>query len=458
MVHSRLKTLLEESERAKPAGMAVADQIACDIYRRAEKIAQKVVVSRGSEQSVQSDFLDNILTSRLFGFPIMLLLLAAVFWVTLTGANYPSQLLSGLLFWASGRLADLGHLAGAPDWLVSFLVDGVYNCMAWVVSVMLPPMAIFFPCFSFLEETGYLPRIAFNLDRLFKAAGAHGKQALTTCMGFGCNAAGITACRIIESPRERKIAMLTNCFIPCNGRFPTLLVLSSLLFYGTDSSYLAAAAVTAAVFTGIAVSLAVSWLLSRTILKGVPSSFIVELPPYRWPPLGRILVRSFLDRTVFVLGRAASVAALAGGLIWLLANTGTGQISLLSRAAAWLDAPAKLLGLDGYILLAFVLGLPANEIVLPIALMGYLSANTMVEPGSLEQLHDLLFGEHGWTAVTVTCTMLFSLLHYPCSTTLWTIWREGPGIKWVLLGALIPLAVACTACFLAARAAAFFGF
>lgn len=456
-MHGRVKNLLEEIERVKPAETSVSDQIVLDIYRRAEKIAQKVIVSRGIKAGDRTELLDNILTSRLWGFPVMFFLLAAAFWVTLAGANYPSQMLSEFLFWAGARLAHLGHLAGVPERAVSFLVDGVYNCMAWVIAVMLPPMAIFFPCFSFLEETGYLPRIAFNLDRIFKAAGAHGKQALTTCMGFGCNAAGVAACRIIESPRERKIAMLTNCFIPCNGRFPTLIALSSLLFYGTGSHIRAAAAVTAAVLVGIAVSLAVSWLLSRTILKGIPSSFMVELPPYRWPPVGRVLVRSFLDRTVFVLGRAATVAAVAGGVIWFLANSGTGQAGLLAQAAAHLDAPAKLLGLDGYILLAFLLGLPANEIVLPIALMGYLSASTMVEPGSLDQLHDLLFGEHGWTAVTVTCTILFSLLHYPCSTTLWTIWREGQGIKWALLGALIPFTVACAACFLTSHAAAFLG-
>ncbi|MEW6696676.1 MAG: nucleoside recognition domain-containing protein [Bacillota bacterium] len=434
------------------------DSIVCSIYQAAEDISNKVVNQKEQPKTDWDKKLDNIFTSRILGFPSMLLLLGMVFWMTIAGANVPSQMIAALLFWGQDRLTDLFYFFHAPDWLHGFFVEGIYRSLAWVVSVMLPPMAIFFPLFTLLEDIGYLPRVAFNLDRLFKKAGAHGKQSLTMSMGFGCNAAGIVACRIIESPRERMIAMLTNNFVPCNGRFPTLIALASLLVFGMGSTLGATAIVVAIVLLGIAVTLAVSWSLSKTLLKGVPSSFTLELPPYRKPQVGSVIIRSVLDRTLFVLGRAVCVAAPAGAITWLLANINIGDISILVYCANVLHPFANLIGLDGFILMAFVLGLPANEIVLPILIMSYLSTGSMTELESIQDLYNLFVAEHGWTWVTVVCTMLFSLLHYPCGTTLWTIRKESGSIKWTVLAALIPLGIACTACFLVAQSARLLGF
>jgi ferrous iron transport protein B len=387
----------------------------------------------------------------------MLLMLAAVFWMTVSGANYTSTVLASALFWGQDHLMDLCRWLNVPAWVSGFFVEGIYRCLAWVVSVMLPPMAIFFPCFTLIEDTGYLPRIAFNLDRFFKKAGAHGKQSLTMSMGFGCNAAGVVACRIIESPRERLIAMLTNNFVPCNGRFPTLIALAGLMMLGMGSPAGATLIVVGIVITGIAVTLAISWLLSRTLLRGVPSSFTLELPPYRKPQVGRLIVRSIFDRTFFVLGRAVSVAAPAGGIIWLLANIHVDGASVLAHCAGWLNPIGQALGLDGFILMAFVLGLPANEIVLPILIMSYMATGSMNGLDSVEALHRLFVVEHGWTWLTAVCMMMFSLLHFPCGTTLWTIWRESGSIKWTALAALIPLAVACAVCLAVAQAARLLG-
>ncbi len=438
-----------------------ADQIARAVYTRAEAIARRVVRRQAPVNIRWYDRLDRVLTSRWLGFPVMLLLLGVVFWITLSGANYPSQALAKALFWVEARLTDLFTLAGAPAWLHGVLVLGMYRSMAWVVAVMLPPMAIFFPLFTLLEDFGYLPRVAFNLDRCFKKAGAHGKQALTMCMGFGCNAAGVTSCRIIDSPREKLIAILTNNFVPCNGRFPTLIAVGTLLTGSTaaTASGLATATgvVVAVVLVGIAATLLVSWGLSKTILRGVPSSFALELPPYRVPQVGRILVRSFLDRTAFVLARAVVIAAPAGAVTWVLANTTVGGISLLARAAGLLDPFGRALGMDGFIITAFVLGLPANEIVLPILIMGYTSAGYMVELGSLNSLGNLLFHGQGWTWLTALSFMLFSLLHFPCGTTLLTIARETRSAKWTALGALIPLGVASLVLFTLNQAARLVG-
>ncbi|MGQ9556922.1 MAG: nucleoside recognition domain-containing protein [Desulfurispora sp.] len=452
-----LHELLQEAGRLRPADpLAYNDAIVSAIYGRAGEIASKVV--RGPQKPAPDwdQKLDDILTSRVFGFPSMLLLLFMVFWVTLVGANYPSELLASVLFrgqeWLTGLLSGLK----APAWVNGLLVEGIYRCLAWVVSVMLPPMAIFFPCFTLLEDVGYLPRIAFNLDNFFKKAGTHGKQSLTMSMGFGCNAAGVVACRIIESPRERLIAMLTNNFVPCNGRFPTLITLAGLLVMGTASSLGATLIVVGSVLLGIAATLAVSWGLSRTLLRGIPSSFTLELPPYRKPRVGSIIVRSIFDRTIFVLRRAVLVAGPAGAVIWLLANLRVGQDSLLAIGARWLDPAGQLLGLDGCILMAFILGLPANEIVLPILIMSYLATGSLTELSSLADLHRLLV-EHGWTGVTALCTMLFSLLHYPCATTLWTIKQESGSVKWTVLAAAIPLAVAVTVCLIVAQTAKWLG-
>lgn len=447
-----LREILKDVEHLnKQKNMPLNDTLVGNIYKKAEQIAEKVVSQQGKPKIDWDRKLDDIFTSRFLGFPTMLLLLAAVFWITITGANYPSQMLATGLFWIESQLTELCHWLQAPAWVNGFFVEGVYRSLAWVVSVMLPPMAIFFPLFTLLEDMGYLPRVAFNLDRFFKKAGAHGKQALTMSMGFGCNAAGIIACRIIESPRERLIAMLTNNFVPCNGRFPTLIALASLLFFGVASTFAATLIVVGIVMFGIVMTLLVSWGLSKTLLKGVPSSFTLELPPYRKPQIGRVIYTSIIDRTIFVLGRAVCMAIPAGAITWILANIYIGEISILNHGANLLSPFAHWIGLDGFILMAFILGLPANEIVLPILIMSYLSSGTMIELNSIKDLYQLFVVEHGWTWLTALCMMLFSLLHYPCSTTLWTIYRESGSTKWTVLAALIPLGIACTVCFMVAQ-------
>ena len=423
----------------------LGDQLVKDIYSKAEEIAEKHVTVDEDQQPKLGERVDNILTSKWFGFPIMLLLLGGIFWLTIIGANYPSAMLAKGLFWIEARLTQFFMWANSPMWLYNMLILGVYRTLAWVVSVMLPPMAIFFPLFTLLEDLGYLPRVAFNLDNVFKKAGTHGKQSLTMSMGFGCNAAGVIAARIIDSPREKLIAILTNNFVPCNGRFPTLIILATI-FMGSVvssaySSFIAAAVVVGIVLVGIIVTLLVSWGLSKTLLKGVPSSFSLELPPYRKPQIGKVLVRSFIDRTLFVLNKALMVAAPAGIFVWLFANTSVGDVSLITYVANILDPFAALIGLDGFILMAFILGLPANEIVIPILVMSYLSAGSMLEPESANALGEILVN-NGWTWVTALSTMLFSLLHFPCGTTLLTIRKETESLKWAALAFLIPTGMA----------------
>lgn len=395
--------------------------------------------------------LDRILTSKLTGVPIMLILLCGILWLTITGANYPSQLLSDGLFWIQDCLTEFFTYINAPDWLHGIIVLGVYRTLAWVVAVMLPPMAIFFPLFTLLEDFGYLPRVAFNLDHQFRKAKACGKQALTMCMGFGCNAAGVIGCRIIDSPRERLIAILTNNFAPCNGRFPTLIAIISMFFIsasaGVFQSLLSSLILLGVILLGILLTFAVSRLLSGTLLKGEPSSFTLELPPYRTPQFGKVLIRSLLDRTLFVLGRAASVAAPAGLVIWLFANITVGNTSLLNYLAGFLDPFARLLGMDGVILLAFILGFPANEIVVPIIIMAYMSTGSLTELESLSELRSLLI-ENGWTWTTAVSTMLFCLIHWPCSTTCLTIKKETASFKWTGLSFLIPTVIGMLGCFL----------
>ena len=334
------------------------------IYEQAQEITEKVVTTKEAEEDLDRK-IDNIVTSKILGYPLMIALLGLVFWLTISGANLPSQILADLLFGFQHRLTTFFHWISAPEWLHGVLVLGLYRCLAWVVSVMLPPMAIFFPLFTFLEDLGYLPRVAFNLDKLFKRAGAHGKQILTMCMGFGCNAAGVIACRIIESPRERLIAILTNNFVPCNGRFPTLIAMAAVflgILVSKESNLLASALVAGVVVLGVFITLLVSWILSKTVLKGVPSTFTLELPPYRWPKIGTLLIRSVLDRTLFVLMRAVIVAAPAGVVIWTLANIEVANLSIIGYLAGWLQGFGRLIGLDGYIILAFILGLPAMRL------------------------------------------------------------------------------------------------
>ncbi|SHG84080.1 ferrous iron transport protein B [Thermosyntropha lipolytica DSM 11003] len=439
-------------------GREYSELILTNIYQQAETIARKVVVKGGRQKDIDH-FIDDIVTSKYLGIPVMLILLALVFFITIVGANYPSLALFAFFNFLEDKITRLLLFLGCPDFIYGFLVQGVYRCTTWVVAVMLPPMAIFFPLFTLLEDAGYLPRVAFNLDSIFNKVGTCGKQALTMCMGFGCNAAGVTSCRIIDSPRERMIAVLTNNFVPCNGRFPLFIALSIIFWGGMGiyKNFIAAFCVAFLVLTGILTTFFISFLLTKTLLKGMPSSFALELPPYRKPVLGQVIVRSILDRIIFVLMRAVKVAAPAGALIWLMANTMVGDASLFKHMTNLLDFPARIIGIDGVILTAFILGLPANELVLPLMLMGYLATGTMIEVESLTALKKILVEQQGWTAGTAVCVMLFSLLHYPCATTLWTVKKETGSLKWAVLAFIIPLVVAICACFMAKQMAKLIG-
>ena len=425
------------------------DIIVSTIMYHSEKISLDVIRCKRQNYSVRTNKIDKILTSKLTGIPIMLLFFALIFWITITGANYPSALLTKFFNYIETKLVLLFEHFNSPLWLIDISVFGLYRTLAWIVAVMLPPMAIFFPLFTILEDLGYLPIIAFNLDNFFRKACTSGKQALTMCMGFGCNAAGVVGCRIIDSPRERLVAMLTNNFVPCNGRFPFLITISSIFFassaLGIWSSIWSTLAVIAVIIIGVIVTLIVSKLLSKTILKGMPSSFMLELPPYRTPQFGKILVRSIFDRTLFVLGRAVSIAIPAGIIIWLFANINISGISLLTHVANFLNPFAKLMGLDGYILTAFILALPANEIVLPIILMSYTAGGSLMQIDDLSNISNILIS-NGWTILTAINVMLFCLMHFPCSTTLITIKKESGSLKWTALAFLIPTFLGIITC------------
>ena len=427
------------------------------LYARAEVAAGGAVRERGSSRLRDLDHrIDRVVTSPIFGLPIMLGLLALVFWITVIGANVPSQMLARMFFSVEGWAASAFTSLGSPDWLTGFVWHGVFRGLAWVVSVMLPPMAIFFPMFTLLEDFGYLPRVAFNLDWLFRTAGAHGKQSLTMAMGFGCNAAGIISTRIIDSPRERLIAILTNNFVPCNGRFPTLIMLATVFVAASVppalASFAAAGTVVGVVLIGVFFTLVVSWALSKTVLRGQPTAFTLELPPYRRPGVLRVLYTSLIDRTLLVLWRAIVVAAPAGGVIWIMANVYAGDSSLAQIAAGWMDPLGQAIGLDGVILLAYVIAIPANEIVVPTMLMVYAGLGMMTEPASYDALRTMLVDEHGWTMVTAVCLMLFSLLHNPCGTAILTMWKETRSRKWTTLGTLMPLGIAFAVTFIVANA------
>ena len=451
----QLQKLLEEAVSAPPPpppataadGLCPCRQAAVLALRAREIAAQAVTIDEEAAHRLDRR-LDRLLTSRKGGIPAMLLLLAGILWLTMAGANVPSALLSDGLFQIKEPLRGLLEHIGAPWWAVGALVDGVYQTTAWVVSVMLPPMAIFFPLFTLLEDVGYLPRVAFNMDHFFHRSGAHGRQALTMCMGLGCNACGVMGCRIIQSPRERLIAILTNAFMPCNGRFPTLIALISLFFTvgsGLWRSLWSALLLMGCIVLAVAMTLWSSRILSATVLKGLPSAFSLELPPYRFPRLGQVLVRSVLDRTLFVLGRAVTVAAPAGLIIWIAANVTVGEHSILLHLAGFLEGPGRFLGMDGIILLAFFLGFPANEIVMPCILMGYLSAGTLVDYSGLPQLHGILTA-NGWTTATALSVLVFTLFHFPCGTTCLTIWRETKSLRWTALAIVLPLAAGVILC------------
>jgi ferrous iron transport protein B len=433
------------------------EQVVSSLYGEVERVSRRAVRDEGAKPLELDQKIDRIVTSRWLGLPLMLLILAVVFWITIIGANVPSAMLAAGLFAVEDWAAALFTSWGSPDWLTGFLWHGVFRGLAWVISVMLPPMAIFFPLFTILEDLGYLPRVAFNLDYLFKKAGAHGKQALSMAMGFGCNAAGVIATRVIDSPRERLVAILTNNFVPCNGRFPTLIMLATVFvaaaFPPAVASFVAAGSVVAIVVVGALFTLAVSWMLSRTVLRGEASAFTLELPPYRRPGMMRILYTSLIDRTLFVLWRAVLTAAPAGAVIWLLANISIGGVSLATRTANALDPLGWAIGLDGVILLAYIIAIPANEIVVPTMLMVYMSTGMMTELESLDGLRRLLVDEHGWTMLTAVNLMLFSLLHNPCATTIITIYKETLSAKWATIGALMPLSIAFVVCFITATLA-----
>lgn len=424
----------------------IKDEIASAVVRAAEKTASECVTFENTEYYGRDRRIDRILTHRIWGVPIMAALLALIFWITITGANYPSELLSAMF----SALGDKLHIlmSGAPPWLDSMLIDGIYRVLTWVISVMLPPMAIFFPLFTILEDSGYLPRVAFNLDRFFKKANACGKQSLTMAMGFGCNAAGVTGCRIIDSPRERLIAILTNNFVPCNGRFPTLIAIITIFFaWGAGGSAISLLLLMAVIIAGVFLTLQMSKLLSKTVLKGVPSSFTLELPPYRRPQIGKVIVRSVLDRTIFVLGRAIAAAAPSGLIIWLCANIPVGDGSVLTVCSDFLDPFGRLLGLDGVIIMAFILGFPANEIVIPIMLMAYMATGSLAEYDSLDSLRTILVS-NGWTPVTAVCMLIFTLCHFPCATTMMTIKKETGSIKWTALAFALPTLTGMVLCFI----------
>jgi ferrous iron transport protein B len=464
-------TLLQSAAKLRAEiGTQLHDKLSEAIYTDAARIADRAVLREGEAKRFSWDrFLDRLLTSRSFGFPVMLLLLMATFWITIAGANVPSALLGDLTqVTIYGWLHQAANAIHAPWWLSGLLIDGVYLAMAWVFSVMLPPMAIFFPLFTLLEDFGYLPRVAFNLDRLFKKAGAHGKQSLTMMMGWGCNAAGVVSTRIIDSPRERLIAIITNNFSICNGRWPTLILMGTIFIGATATpalaSFYAAASVVTIAVLGIVFTLLVSAFLSRTWLKGEASYFSLELPPYRPPRILQTLYTSLIDRTLIVLKRAMIMAAPAGAVIWLLSNISFGGTSIAAHLVALLNPFGLLIGLNGVILLAYIVAIPANEIIIPTILMLTLNLarSAMAQQGVMLELEDgqvyeVLTRHGGWTLLTAVNLMLFSLLHNPCSTTILTIWQETRSRKWTAIAALLPLGIGFGVTFLTATIARLFG-
>ncbi|MCM3574059.1 ferrous iron transporter B [Mesobacillus subterraneus] len=453
-----LSELLEQAE--KLSSSKTRDKIVEALYRNSRGCIEAGVEYSKTKHDERTERIDAVLTSPVWGFPIMLLMLGAVFYLTIAGANIPSSMLADFFGWLEGYITVLFKLVKAPDWLYGVLVLGFYRGTSWVISVMLPPMAIFFPTFALLENYGYLPRVAFNMDRLFKTVGAHGKQSLTMAMGFGCNAAAMMSTRIIESPRERMLAILTNNFVPCNGRWGTLILLASLFmaagFSGGLKSFITTAVIVGIVLFGIIITFSVSWILSKTVLSGVPTHYTLELPPYRKPKIFDTVIRSSLNNSLAVLKRAVKVAAPAGVMTWILANIDVNGTSILLHIVQFLDPLGQMLGLDGYILMAFIIGLPANEIVLPVLLMGYLSTGELVDAGGIEDIKQI-FINHNWTWLTALNMMLFSLLHYPCGTTLINIYKETKSKKWTFMAFIIPTAIALCVTFLIAQTVRYFG-
>lgn len=434
------------------------DDVVRSLIKCGEEITAGAIEYQNGQYSKKDEKIDKILTGKIFAFPAMFLLLALVFYITITLANYPSAILSMGFTKAEEYLYGLILSTGCPVFICDFIFKGVFRVVGWIISVMLPPMAIFFPLFTLLEDWGYLPRVAFNLDRCFKKCDSCGKQSLTMCMGFGCNAAGVVGCRIIDSERERLIAILTNAFVPCNGRFPAMITLITVFFVGFAggvSGFLSALYLALIIVAGIGATLLASKLLSKTVLKGKPSFFTLEMPSYRRPQIAKTLVRSIFDRTIFVLGRAVVVAIPAGALIWILSNVTVGDVSVLNHISSFLDPVGKLLGMDGVILMAFILGLPANEIVIPIVIMAYTSSGALTEIGDVSLISEILTS-NGWTPVTALCVIVFSLMHSPCTTTLLTVKKETGSVKWTAVAAILPTVFGVIACLLINLIASFF--
>ncbi len=461
--NSKYELLISEANKFRwEIGENLHDSIMESIYLDAEKISGKVVSTVGEKPKYDLDrVIDKIVTSKWTGFPIMFLILAFVFWLTIIGSNYPSGLLASFFVdTIHPILKENANIIGVPLFISGLIIDGAYLSMAWVISVMLPPMAIFFPLFTLLEDFGYLPRVAFNMDNLYRRVGAHGKQALTMSMGFGCNAAGVIATRIIDSPRERLIAIITNNFSLCNGRWPTQILIATI-FIGSlvppvFGGLISAAAVVAIALLGIFLSLAVSWGLSKTVLKGEASAFSLELPPYRPPRILQTLYTSLIDRTIFVLGRAVIFAVPAGMVIWLVSNININEVSLAEHIINWIDPFALIIGLNGVIILAYVIAIPANEIVIPTILMLTVLTLGITGIGSgsgilfeLDNAADVASILHagGWTTLTGINLMLFSLLHNPCSTTIFTIYKETGSLKWTFISTVLPILMGLTVCF-----------
>lgn len=467
-VQSKAEAIINHARGLRwQVGESFHDRAIEALYEEATKIAGKSVTISGERPRFNFDrTLDRLLTSRWTGFPIMFLLLAAVFWLTIEIANIPSQMIAGLLLdTVHPALKEFGAWIQMPGWLSGLLFDGMYLAGAWVISVMLPPMAIFFPMFTLLEDFGYLPRVAFNLDFLFRKAGAHGKQALTMVMGYGCNAAGVVAARIIDSPRERLIAIITNNFSICNGRWPTQILIATIFIGALAPPQLAgivsALAVVMVVLIGVFFMFIVSWSLSRTVLRGEASTFSLELPPYRPPRILQTLYTSVIDRTLIVLWRAVVWAVPAGALIWIVSNVTIGGQSIAEVVIGWLDPVGVLIGLNGVILLAYIIAIPANEIVIPTVLMLTVltvklagvgsGAGVMFELDSTEATASVLQAG-GWTVLTGINLMLFSLLHNPCSTTIYTIYKETGSAKWTAVATFLPIILGVVVCFLVAQA------
>ncbi len=444
LLNTDLNTALASAEKQMDTfAINPAKSVTQAIYEKASHLAEAASKQLPSKKERAEKALDNILLGKYTAVPVMLLLFAIVLWLTVAGSNYPSEFLREVFDGFEARLAEILADIGAPPWVTGLFVNGILRVLLWVIAVMLPPMAIFFPLFALLEDFGILPRIAFNLDGAFEKCGACGKQALTTCMGYGCNAVGVTGARIIDSPRERLIAVITNSLTPCNGRFPLLIAIISMFF--CSNSFTAAGILLILIIVSVAMTFLCSKLLSTTILKGVASSFVLELPPYRRPKILRLLCDTLREKILFVLLRAAAVSAPAGLIIWLMANINVGESSLLCTAADFLNPFGELIGLDGVILIAFILGFPANEIVIPIALMAYLSSGEISDYSSLESLKSILT-DNGWTWVTALCTCVFSMFHFPCSTTLITIYKETKSLKWSALSVLVPLSAGIISC------------